>query len=355
MRAAVLTDVCVMGMQDVPEPSCGAGELLLQVDVCAICGTDLKFFEFGNRKVKPPVVLGHEIAGTVLELGAGVVGYARGDRVVLSPSGGGCGACYYCGIGRDELCDSYRGMFGKGGFAERVVVPASMVARGNVFHIPDSLSSRAAALVEPIACVLNSHDYLDLKRGEAVVILGAGPIGIMHAYLCKAAGSEPLFITDVDDARLAAIPEGLGAIAVNGAREDVEAVVKAATGGLGAAAVIVAAPVPVAQQQALHIVRKTGTVCYFAGLPVGTKEVAIDTNKIHYDQIRVFGTSNCNVEHSRRALAMIVAGTVDAEAIVTHSFPLEETVEAFAFAAGRSGLKVAVVPESRSEGQSTRA
>jgi L-iditol 2-dehydrogenase len=344
MRAAVLTEVGRLEVQDVPEPEVGPGDVLVQVELCAICGTDLKFFTYGHRKLEPPLILGHEFAGVVVDVGADVEGFRTGDRVVMSPSGTGCGECYYCRIGKEELCDRYRGLGGKGGFAERVRIPATMVQRGNVLHVPDELSLRAAALTEPLACLINSHDRLDLTAGEAAVVLGAGPIGVMHAMLCKAAGIDPVIVTDVDDARLEGVPRGLGAVLVNATREDVEHVVRAATDGLGAPTVIVAAPTPVAQQQAIHLVRKTGTVCFFAGLPRGTKEVAIDTNKIHYDQIFVFGTSNCGVDHSRRALAQIADGVIDTDAIITHEFPLEQAVEAFAFAGGRRGLKVAITP-----------
>jgi len=344
MRAAVLTEVGRLELLDVPDPVCGPGDVVLRVEVCTICGTDLKFFRYGHRKAVPPLILGHEVTGTVVEASPDVVGYAPGDRVVMSPSGTGCGTCYYCGIGKDELCPKYSGLSGKGGFAEFIRVPANMVERGNLHHVPAHLSSVAAAVTEPLACLISSHDHLDLRPGEAVVVLGAGPIGILHAMLCHAAGSHPIFVTDIDDTRLAAIPASLGVTPLNAARDDVVATVREATDGLGAAVVIVAAPAPSAQQEALHLVRKTGTVCYFAGLPVGTKEVAIDTNKIHYDQIHVFGTSNCNVDHSRRALQLIADGAIDAESIVSHTFPLERTVEAFAFAGDRGGLKVAVVP-----------
>lgn len=344
MRAAVLTEVGTMVVQDVPEPNCGPGDVVLSVEVCTICGTDLKFFAYGHRKMKPPLILGHEIAGTVLEVGTEIEAYRVGDRLVMSPSGTGCGECFYCRSGRDELCGEYRGLSGRGGFAERVQIPAEMVQRGNLHHIPDELGAHAAALTEPLACLINSHDHLDLRPDESVVILGAGPIGIMHAMLCRAAGSNPLFITDLDEVRLTSVSADLGAITINSRSEDVLDVVKKATDGLGAATVIVCAPAPVAQQQAIQLVRKTGTVCFFAGLPVGTKEVAIDTNRIHYDHIHVFGTSNCNVDHSRRALELIVDGVIDANAIITHTFSLEQTVEAFAFAREQSGLKVAITP-----------
>ena len=341
-----MTKVGRLDLQNLPEPECGPGDVVLQVELCAICGTDLKFFRYGHRKLEPPLVLGHELVGSVVEVGSAVRDIQPGDRLVMSPSGTGCGQCHYCSLGKDELCGNYRGLGGLGGFAERVRIPETMVERGNLHQVPEGLSSRAAALTEPLACLINSHDHLHLAPGEAALILGAGPIGLMHAMLCHAAGSCPIIITDVDPARLGAVPAELGAITVDGAREDLAAVVLEKTDGLGAPTVIVAAPVPIAQQQAVKLVRKGGEVCLFAGLPRGTKEVAIDTNRIHYDQIFVFGTSNCGVDHSRRALAMMADGVVDDAAIITHTFPLERAVEAFEFAGGRSGLKVAVVARS---------
>ncbi|MEX2541698.1 MAG: alcohol dehydrogenase catalytic domain-containing protein [Trueperaceae bacterium] len=341
----MLSSVGQLEMQDLPEPVCGPGDVIVQVKVCTICGTDLKVFKYGHRKIKLPAVLGHEVAGIVSEVGAEVEGFEVGDRVALSPSGRGCGECHYCNTDQEWLCTNYQGLGGKGGFAESVRIPESMVSNGNLHHVPPHLSLEEAALTEPLACILNTHGHLDLKPGDSVVVIGAGPIGIMHAQVCSARRVQPLLVVDVSDERLGMVPQDLSATLINASRQDVVAEVLAATDGLGADVVIVAAPVPVAQQQSLDLVRAGGTVSFFAGLPFGTKEVALDTNKIHYRQIFVFGTSNAGVEHSRRALKMLAEGKVDGRQVITHTFPLAKTVEAFEAAGNQIGLKVAITSE----------
>ncbi|MEX2536630.1 MAG: alcohol dehydrogenase catalytic domain-containing protein [Trueperaceae bacterium] len=342
MKAAMLADVGQMKVQDVPEPQCGPGDVVVKVKVCTICGTDLKIYQYGHRKIKLPAVLGHEIAGVVSEVGESVEGFSVGDRVSLSPSGRGCGECYYCRADQEWLCTNYRGLAGKGGFAESVLIPEQIVSNGNLHHIPDHLSFELAALTEPLACILNTHEHLKIEKGTSVAIIGAGPIGIMHAQVCRSVGADPLFISDISDERLGLVPGDLGARLINGSREDAVEAVIGGTKGIGADVVIVAAPVPVAQQQSLELVRGGGVVSFFAGLPVGTTEVPLDTNKIHYRQIFVFGTSNAGVEHSRKALKMLAEGAIDGNHVITHTYPLADTVEAFEAAGRQIGLKVAI-------------
>ena len=344
MRAAVLTEIGRLEVASVPDPVCGDNEVILRVEVCAICGTDLKFFTYGHRKLSPPLVLGHEIVGVAEEVGDAVAGVDVGARYALSPSGTGCGTCFFCQAGKDELCGRYRGLAGKGGFAERVLVPEAMVRAGNLHRVPDHVEPLTAALTEPLACVLNSYDHLDAGPGRPAVVLGAGPIGVLVTALLAADDSRPLFVTDIDEQRLRRVPAAFGAEVLVSGQDDVLARVRDATDGLGPAIVVVAAPTPAAQQEALRLVRKTGTVCFFAGLPRGTLSVEIDTNRIHYDQITVFGTSNCGVDHSRRALELLADGVIAGDAVISHTFPLEEAVEAFRFAGSREGLKVAIVP-----------
>lgn len=342
MKAAVLASVGNMKVEDVPEPQCGPGDVVVRVEVCTVCGTDLKVYRYGHRKIKLPAILGHEVAGVVENVGATVEAFRVGERVVLSPSGRGCGECYYCQTDQEWLCANYQGLSGKGGFAERVLVPEMMVTNGNLHHIPDELSFEEAALTEPLACILNTHSHLDINEDSSVVVLGAGPIGIMHAQVCRASGVSRLFIVDISDERLGMVPSELNCVQINSAKQSVVDKVLSGTGGLGADIVIVAAPAPAAQQQSLDLVRAGGTVSFFAGLPFGTKEVAIDTNKIHYRQIFVFGTSNAGVGHSKKALEMLATGKIDGKQVITHTFPLERTVEAFEAASSQVGLKVAI-------------
>lgn len=346
MRAVFLESDRSLVLRDVDMPACGPGDLLVKVEACTICGTDLKIREHGHARVKPPHVIGHEVAGIVVAVGKDVTGFAEGDRVALAPAGVSCRTCYYCRIGRDNLCNQRRsiGYEWAGGFAEYMLVPEPFVTAGNVQPIPETVAFAEAALAEPLACVMNCHGQMNLPRGITAAVLGAGPIGLMHAMAFKARGAARVFVIDISAARLEAMGELDGVTKIDGGREDVPAAIRNETDGIGVDAVVVAAPAAAAYRQALELVRKGGVVAYFSSLPRGSDVIALPMNVVHYHEITVIGTAGARVEHAREAVDLLASRAVAADRIVTDAYPLERIDEAFSVAAARMRGKVAVLP-----------
>ena len=190
MKAAVLRGPNDLALTTIATPQAGAGDLVLRVRAATVCGTDLRILTGKKTKgVRFPSVIGHEFAGVVVEAGADVVGWRVGDRVCVDPVVP-CRACAYCKSGRENVCLNRQaiGYEFDGAFAEYVRVPAIALQSGNVFRVPDGMDFEAAALAEPLACCLNGFRNADVRLGDTVLVLGAGPIGLMHAALAKSAG-----------------------------------------------------------------------------------------------------------------------------------------------------------------------
>ncbi|MBC7343614.1 MAG: alcohol dehydrogenase catalytic domain-containing protein [Clostridia bacterium] len=345
MRALVFRGPNQLEINEVPVPKVGPGEILLKVAACLICGTDIRIYRGKKTKgVRVPSILGHEFSGTIAQVGAGVEKFKVGDRVSVAPVIP-CHTCYYCQHGRENVCANRTAMGYEydGAFAEYVRIPRAAVEGGNVFLVPDSVSLEAAALAEPLACCLNGQRQSQVKLGDVVVILGAGPIGLMHLELARAAGASQVIVSEPHPQRRAmALQLGASQVVDPGA-EDVGEAVRVATGGLGADAVILAIGIPALAQQALTLVKKGGTVNFFAGFSVG-EAAPLDVNRIHYQEITVTGTSAARREDYGLALSLIAQGVVNAESIITHRFGLSQALEGFAAAEQGLGIKVAILP-----------
>ena len=343
MKAAVYHGPRDVRIQEVPKPSAGPGEVVLRILRCAVCGTDKRIFTHGQKNVVPPTITGHEMVGEVHELGAGVAGLKTGQRVIAAAVIG-CGQCLYCRRGKSNLCDDFTalGYQYPGGFAEYMKVPARAVAAGNVMPIPDGMSPDRAALIEPLTCVLNGQEFLGAQKGDRAVVIGAGPIGLMHAGVLKARGCEPVVVADVSDERLAYVREfGLG-IPVNTAGKDpVETILKAA-GGEKFDLAVTACSVKQAQPDALRLVRKGARVSFFAGIPKDDPVVPIDTNHLHYNEISVFGAFGSDLRHYRLGIEMVARGDLPWDRFITHRFKLEKIHEAFKVMEAGQGIKTVI-------------
>src|SRR5918995_1670827 len=191
MRAAVFHGPEDLRVCDLPTPAIGSGELLVKVAACAVCGSDVRTFRHGARNISRPVILGHEISGTVAEVGAALSGFAVGQRVAVAPAIP-CGECRYCHAGAETMCERLRsiGYEFDGGLAEFLAVPASAVRAGGVNAVADSLPPHQAAVPEPLDCVINAQELSGVTDGDTVVIMGAGPVGCLHATLAKVRGAD---------------------------------------------------------------------------------------------------------------------------------------------------------------------
>jgi L-iditol 2-dehydrogenase len=295
----------------------------------------------GAKGVSPktPLVPGHELAGVVAKAGREVRGLREGTPVAVAPNMG-CGTCDACVSGNTQLCQVDFRAFGinlPGGFAEYVRIPAEAVRQGNLCPMAPKLSFTAAALAEPLSCVYNAFLRSDIRPGDRVLIIGAGPIGLMHAKLARAGGAGKVFLNDLSAERLQ-LCRSLEPDLITVGGEVVQAVMEA-TGGRGADVVITACPAPEAQADALRVAAANGRVLFFGGLPAERSTVGLDTNLIHYRQLVVSGTTRQSIAQYRRVLRLIEEGVVKVEDLVSARYKLEAIREAFGAVLRGSGLK----------------
>jgi L-iditol 2-dehydrogenase len=346
MKAIVYHAPQDIRVDELPDPTCGDQELLVDVDACAVCGTDLKTFHHGNPRITPPLTMGHEFTGRVAQVGARAVGgFAAGDRVVMATSIS-CGKCFYCSRGWTNLCVSLApmGFTYPGGMAERVVIPAQALANGHVVKTPQDMPAEHAALAEPVSCAVNSIGQCEMEEGATVLVLGAGPLGLMNACVARALGAGKIILSEISPPRLAQA-KGFGIdVLINPMEEDLAARVMAETDGLGADVAIVAAPAAQPQEQAVHLVRKRATVVLFASLPKDNCILQMDSRAIHYGELRVVGTSDSTAKHVEQAIALLASGRVPAEKLATHLLPLDEIHQAFELMKSGEALRVVVRP-----------
>jgi L-iditol 2-dehydrogenase len=345
MRAIVYHAPGDIRLETIPVPPCGPDEIRCRVDACAVCGTDLKSKTHGNPRIKAPKVMGHEFTGLVETVGAKVQGFTVGDRVVMATSVS-CGQCYYCKKGWRNLCADLApmGFTYAGGMAEFVTIPARALDNGHVVKVPAHVKAEHAALAEPVSCCVNSADNCGLRKGDTVVVVGAGPMGIMNACVAREFGAAKVILAEINETRLAmCVPFGFDRL-VNPAKEDLAAIVKAETGGIGADVVIVAAPAAQPQEQAPTLARKRGTICLFASLPAGKSNLSIDSRTVHYGEQRLVGTSDSTPAHVAKAVELIAGGRLPVGRLATHILDLGEIDQAFALMQSGEALRVILKP-----------
>ncbi len=341
MKAAMFHGPRDVRLADVPVPDIGPRDVLVKVEVALTCGTDRKMFLRGHPLFQPPFVFGHEFAGTVVEAGEAVEGFEPGMRVVAANSAP-CGSCFYCVRGAQSMCENMYIRL-SGAFAEYIDVPAPLVDK-NLLQIPDGVSSRDAALIEPLACVVHGIYRSGIKLGDTVVVNGAGPIGLMFVRLASLRAGR-VIVTDVRDDRLARA-ERLGAdVAVNvSSVEDAGETVRAmANGGRGADVAIEAVGLPETWESTIRMVRKGGIANLFGGCASGTT-ITVDTSIIHYSEVQIRGVFHHTPKHVRRALDLISQGVVTSEELVTAELPLAQLDEILRTLVSHDHIKAAVTP-----------
>ena len=347
MLAAVYHGPNDLRVEDVPVPQIGPGELLIKVLSASICGTDLRIFHGNHRMYSPGTVRipGHEVVGNIVEIGTELSGFALGERVFIAPNQG-CGHCLQCISGNNNLCANYVavGVTTDGGFAEYMRVPAGSIQQGNVIKVSEAVDPAVAALMEPFACVLRGQNALHIKPGEVVLVIGAGPIGVMHTKLAKVRGAGRVIVSEMMPER-AAQAKRMGADrVVNPAVENLQAVLLEESGGRGADAIIVAAPVHAAQESTLALAAIGGRINFFGGLPKDKPTIAFDSNLVHYKELIITGTTACSTNDCWQAAQIVNAGLIDLSDLVSQRFPLREAVSGFAAAEDRKSLKIVLEP-----------
>ena len=346
MKALVYRGRGSLVLEERPRPHPGKGEALLHVDACSICGTDLRIAAGDHRSYAQGSgrIPGHEIAGTVVEVGDGVAA-GIGDSVFVAPNYG-CGHCRACGQGQVNLCDEPRaiGITEDGGFAEYLLLQRDLVDQGNLLRFGPGVDPGAVALAEPLACALRGSRACHIGEGDVVVVYGAGPIGLFHIALARLAGARAVVVCEPNvDRRQRALAWGATS-AHDASFDELQAALEGAGAPRGADAVVVAAPAPVAQRQALELAGPGGRVNFFAGLPRERSRVELDSNLIHYKELVVTGTTASTNEECHAALDLIVDGQVDAGSLVDARFDLASAEDAFELAASGRALKVVIEP-----------
>ena len=333
-------------LEETAVPQVSTGEVKIRVRNCSTCGTDVKIAKSGHPNMTAPQILGHEIAGEITDIGAGVSGWAVGDRVQVIaaiPDG----TCPDCLAGRPQVCPNQLSMGYQfpGGFAEYMIVPREVLAVDGLNRIPAGLSFAEASLAEPLACVLNGQELARVGAGDTVVVIGSGPIGCLHVRLARARGAASVILVDLNTERLAAAAALVApdvVIAADGI-DPVEAVL-AATGGRGADVVITAAASGRAQEQGLQMLARRGRLSLFGGLPKDAPTITVDSNLVHYRELTIVGVNGSSPAHNKEALELIASGKVPVDDLITHRLPLDQFLEAIEIVARGEAIKVTIEP-----------
>ena len=339
MRVAMYYNNRDVRLEEVPVPEVGAGELLIKTRASGICGSDLMEW---YRIKKAPLVLGHEIAGEVVEIGEGVKDFRVGERV-FSSHHVPCGKCRYCLAGHQSVCDLLRTThFDPGGFAEFIRVPSINVQLGT-YRLPDEVTFDEGSFIEPLACVARAQRFARLSRGQTVLVIGSGISGLLHIQLARVRGASRIIATDISDFRLRAAKQ-FGADATIDGTEDAPARVRDLNGGRAADLVIVCTGALPAIKQAVRSIDRGGTLLFFAPTAAGV-DVPIPLFDFWRDEISIVTSYAGSGEDLAQAMELIRARKVRVADMVTHRLPLAETGVGFQLtAAGRDSIKVIIDP-----------
>jgi L-iditol 2-dehydrogenase len=339
MLRAELIRPGVLEMREVPVPAPTPGELLIRVEAALTCGTDLKTYRRGHPRIPLPAPFGHEFAGTVAAIGKGITNFREGDAIAAVPTAP-CGECRVCRRGRENLCPLGVGRIALGAFGEYLVLPAHLVAQGNVFQRPATLSAERAAALEPLACVVHGASRIALDRAETVLILGDGPIALLFVQRAKAAGSRVVLVGRHEIRMEAARLFGAEAITSPG-RDPVDAVRDYLS--IEPDVVIESVGDPSLWQAAHSLAAPGGEVLLYGGCAPGST-VTFDTGRLHYDEIDAKGAFHYTRASVREALGLLASGAVDVAPLITHTRPLAALDQALALVVRREAIKVAVLP-----------
>jgi L-iditol 2-dehydrogenase len=311
MLAAVYHGPNDLRIEEIPLPEISSDEALLKVLSTGICGTDLRIWHGAHRKYSPGTIRtpGHEVVGDIVEIGSDVKGLDIGQRIFMAPNMG-CGHCRQCISGNNNLCIDYEapGITFDGSFAEYMLIPAAAIIHGNIIPISREIDPSIATLIEPFACVLRGQEAVHIQPGESVLVVGAGPIGIMHVLLAKLHGAGLVIVSEINPGRASQVKE-FGA--------DLAAVEYASIGG---------------------------RINFFAGLPKDDPTIELNANLIHYKEIFVTGTTASSTQNCRQAAQILSSGRIDLSNLISARFPLSDAIQAFSVADSGEGLKVILEP-----------
>jgi len=345
MLAAVYHTTKDIRIEERPDPVLTQDNMIVKIHACAICGTDLKIFNVGNPRCTPPIIIGHEFIGTITQVGIDVTGFAVGERVTMATTIA-CHKCEVCAVGLPNMCPNAKPISYDfdGGFAEYIAIPKEALQGGNVIKVPASVPNDFAALAEPVSCAINAQDLAGVKEGDTVMVVGGGPLGAIHAEVAKAYGASLVMISQRSEPRLSMLRKLRNVMVING-NDNVEAIVKKETNGLGVDVVIVCAPGKIPQEESIKLAKKGGTISLFASLPKGSSEITFDSRIIHYSELRIVGASDSRPEHVQKAIDLMADEKLDMSNIVTYKVKLADFHDGLELMQKKQSLKVLIIPE----------
>jgi len=343
MNAAVLYGQEDVRIERVPVPRPEEGEIVVEVQAALTCGTDLKTYRRGYhaKMLALPALFGHELAGVVQEVGAGVTKFAPGMRVVALNSAP-CGKCFWCARDQENLCEDL--LFNNGAYAEYIRIPARIVEK-NTLVVPANVPLEHAALTEPLACVVRGLEESGARAGDTIAVIGAGPIGLMFIHAAELSGLHVIAVVkrpeQVESARIFGAAE---VVRTTGTGDVISAVRHLTDEGRGVDIAIDAAATPLTWQWAVDMVRKGGTVNFFGGCAVGTR-VSLDTNRLHYNDITLKSSFHHTPATCRRAFDLVASGRFRCSEYITGRARLMELNSVFRKLMDRSNdIKTAIIP-----------
>ena len=342
MTAAVLYGKENLQIEEVPVPQIEDGDVLVRVQAALTCGTDVKVFRRGYhaRMIVPPALFGHELAGDIVATGEKVRKFRTGQRVVAANSAP-CLECFYCRRGSPNLCEDL--LFNNGAYAEYIRIPARIVEH-NMYEMPDHISYKDAALVEPLACVLRGLDETGLQSGDTIAIIGLGPIGLMFVRLAKAYGARVIAVGRRQPQLDRAARMGADELIVSTDSDETVRRVRDLTKGHGADIAIEAVGHPDLWEMATRLLRRGGIVNFFGGCPNDSR-ISLDTSLLHYSEITCKASFHHTPAHIQKALDFVRRGVITSYDFVNRVEPLTNLLEVMRHLMSHNGhMKTAIIP-----------
>ncbi|MCY4490320.1 MAG: zinc-dependent dehydrogenase [Thaumarchaeota archaeon] len=340
MKTAVVNGPSSISVNDTPMPSIDAGEILIEMQACGICGSDLEkvFGHYGNQSMR----LGHEPAGIILDVGSKVTGFQKGDRV-FTHHHVPCYSCTLCTHGNETMCKKYSETnLSPCGLSEQYIVPSWNVSHGGVLKISNSTTFEEAAMIEPLACCVRAWSKCNYKEGDTAAVFGVGPTGMMHIMLAQAKHFSKIFCIDVNDFRLDFAKKFNVTDTINAVDTNRFEKISASTDGIGVDVAIVATSSMTALEDAIEMVRKGGTVIMF-GVPSKGAELNLDMCKIYNKEITLKTSYAASDADTKEALDMIESGKIDTKRLITHRYTITESQKAFEHAKSGDGVMKIII------------
>lgn len=338
MRANILVEPGNIQLREVPCPVPSPGELVVRIRAALTCGTDLKAYTRGHPVIPMPGLFGHEFSGVVSGIGKGVKGFREGDEIMAVHSAP-CLSCRYCKKKLHNLCENIMNAKVLGAFAEYILLPSPIVAQ-NVFHKPGNLSFEEAAFLEPLSCVVHGIEPLSLQRGETALVIGSGPIGLLHLLLLREKGAR-VAMMDINSSRLATAKK-FGAEKIYRSGKALSSS-KKFTNGIGFDSVFECTGMPEVWEASVRYVRRGGTVVLFGGCKSGTT-VTFDTGRIHYDELTLKGVFHFTPRDVKKAYDLLCSRRLNVSRMISGRYPLEKIQSAFTNLSKGRGIKYAIIP-----------